>query len=230
MRIRLARWRALPGVEAIYLDKLEQLTANDRTPEFIGAPSAWNEAGGQAERWRGHYRRRASTPASWPEHPSFSSPDPLGKPYAAPPSPISGTRACEFQRRREPSARPSRNNKLIGADRFMATYDANSGLLPGEYTSARDDDGHGTHTSSTAVSNRGVQSSIFGISRGTVSGIARALADHVQGLWRNGLLWERLGCSDPEGHPGWRERDQLLDQRRREPLLRRGRAGIPRCL
>ena len=39
-------------------------------------------------------------------------------------------------------------------------------------TLARDDDGHGTHTASTAAGNAGVEASIYGISRGTISGIA----------------------------------------------------------
>ncbi len=38
--------------------------------------------------------------------------------------------------------------------------------------SARDDNGHGTHTSTTAAGNAGVDASIFGVPRGTISGIA----------------------------------------------------------
>ena len=54
----------------------------------------------------------------------------------------------------------------------MATYEALIGLKPGEFTIARDDNGHGTHTSSTSAGNRNVAASIFGVSRGTISGIA----------------------------------------------------------
>ena len=54
----------------------------------------------------------------------------------------------------------------------MSTYQAFIGLLPDEYTSARDDDGHGTHTSSTSAGNANVAASIFGVPRGTISGIA----------------------------------------------------------
>jgi hypothetical protein len=64
------------------------------------------------------------------------------------------------------------NHKLIGARRFMATYDAVVGLLPDEFPSARDDNGHGTHTASTAAGNGRVDASIFGVPRGRVSGIA----------------------------------------------------------
>ena len=64
------------------------------------------------------------------------------------------------------------NHKLIGARRFMATYDAVVGLLPDEFPSARDDNGHGTHTASTAAGNGRVEASIFGVPRGRVSGIA----------------------------------------------------------
>ena len=70
----------------------------------------------------------------WPEHPSFSDPDPSGKPYAAPTPAPDGSRACEFSGGSNPGPAFTCNNKLIGADRFMATYDAVIGLGPGEFT------------------------------------------------------------------------------------------------
>ena len=54
----------------------------------------------------------------------------------------------------------------------MSTYDALVGLLPSEYSTARDDNGHGSHTASTSAGNRGVAASIFGLARGVISGIA----------------------------------------------------------
>ncbi len=64
------------------------------------------------------------------------------------------------------------NDKLIGARQMLATYRALIGAEPFEYDSARDENGHGTHTASTAGGNAGVQASIFGIGRGVVSGVA----------------------------------------------------------
>jgi subtilisin family serine protease len=55
---------------------------------------------------------------------------------------------------------------------MLDTYRALIGATPEEYDSARDDGGHGTHTASTAAGNAGVAASIYGIPRGTVSGIA----------------------------------------------------------
>jgi subtilisin family serine protease len=160
----------LPGVAAVYPDELLQLET-DRTPQFIGAPTIWNNLGGQGSAGENVIVGVLDS-GVWPEHPSFSDPDPLGKPYPAPPPPISGTRQCEFSGGANPGPAFTCNNKLIGADRFMATYDALVGLIPGEFTTARDDNGHGTHTSSTSAGNRGVAASIFGVSRGTISGIA----------------------------------------------------------
>ena len=160
----------LPGVEAVYPDELLQLET-DTTPGFIGATSVWTSLGGQESAGEGVIVGVLDT-GVWPEHPSFSDPDPSGKAYTAPAPPLSGTRACEFTGGAHPGPAFACNNKLIAADRFMATYDALVGLIPGEFTTARDDNGHGTHTSSTSAGNAGVSASIFGISRGTVSGIA----------------------------------------------------------
>ena len=55
---------------------------------------------------------------------------------------------------------------------MLDTYRALIGAAPAEYDSARDDNGHGTHTASTAAGNANVVASMFGIPRGTVSGIA----------------------------------------------------------
>ncbi|MEK7788147.1 MAG: S8 family serine peptidase, partial [Chloroflexota bacterium] len=160
----------LPGVEAVYLDELLQIET-DRSPAFIGAPTAWNDLGGQESAGEGVIVGVLDT-GIWPEHPSFSDPDPSGKPYAAPPPPPVGTRACQFGSVVPGDTVFTCNNKLIGARRSMATYQAFIPLLPGEFLSARDDNGHGTHTASTAAGNAGVAASIFGVSRGTISGIA----------------------------------------------------------
>jgi subtilisin family serine protease len=162
---------SLPGVEAVYADELQQLTT-DNSPQFIGAPTARSQLGGQESAGEGVIVGILDT-GIWPEHPSFSDPDPSGKPYAAPPPAPSGNpRACEFGSAVTGDEPFACNNKLIGAHRFMATYDVALGTGPGEFLSARDDDGHGTHTSSTSAGNANVPASIFGVSRGTVSGIA----------------------------------------------------------
>lgn len=160
----------LKGVVAVYPDELRK-TDTDNSPQFIGAPAVWNQLGGQESSGEGVVIGVLDT-GIWPEHPSFSDPDPSGKPYA-PLASWHGT-ACDFGKPGSTlgDAPFTCNNKLVGAARFMATYEAVIGLLPEEYRSARDDDGHGTHTSSTSGGNAGVQASIFGIPRGTISGIA----------------------------------------------------------
>lgn len=88
----------------------------------------------------------------WPEHPSFRD---TGLPAPA------GTYGCQFGDGTDVlNLGPTFacNKKLIGAYAFTNTYMAVIGTTPGEYCnnitgrcSARDPDGHGTHTSSTAA-------------------------------------------------------------------------------
>ena len=167
----VAKVAADPAVEAVFVDRLEQ-PQTEVTPQFIGAPAAWAQAGGQENAGEGAIVGVLDT-GIWPEHPSLSDPDPSGKAYTAPRPTTNGVaRKCQFGGPTAGDAPFTCNNKLIGAYRFMSTYAAVVGLEPGEFTTARDDDGHGTHTATTAAGNAGVAASIFGVPRGVVSGIA----------------------------------------------------------
>lgn len=103
----------------------------------------------------------------WPEHPSFADDGSYASPpVSAPP--------CEFGNigHNANDAAFTCNNKLVGARQMLTTYRALIGADPDEFDSARDDDGHGTHTASTAAGNAEVEASVLGTSRGIVSGIA----------------------------------------------------------
>jgi subtilisin family serine protease len=79
------------------------------------------------------------------------------------------------------------NNKLLGGRQILATYKLVYGLTPEEFDSARDDDGHGTHTASTAAGNVGIEAAVLGIPRGSIAGIApRARIIAYKGLGAEG--------------------------------------------
>jgi hypothetical protein len=167
---KLDRLARVANVQAVLPDELQQIETY-RSPEFIGAATTWEQLGGQASAGEGVVVGILDS-GIWPEHPSFSDPDPLGNPYPAPPADWTGT-ACEFGATGGPADAPFEcNNKLIGADRFMATYETFAGLEDYEYRSARDDDGHGTHTASTAAGNAGAPAEVGVLDFGTFSGVA----------------------------------------------------------
>lgn len=160
--------RALPGVVRVYADTIEH-PDTDQTPAFIGAKSVWGKLGGQGNAGEGVIVGIIDT-GVWPEHPSLADPDPAGKPYTVPP----GTRQCQFSGGTNPGAAFTCNGKLIGAYRFMAAYEA-CGSCPkplDDFSTARDGEGHGTHTATTAAGNGVVLANAFGVARGKVSGIA----------------------------------------------------------
>ena len=75
------------------------------------------------------------------------------------------------------------NNKLIGARYFIAGAENSGPIDAGEIRSARDVDGHGTHTATIAAGNR-VQASIFGTLVGGIEGIApRARVAVYKACW-----------------------------------------------
>jgi subtilisin family serine protease len=169
---------SMNGVKQVYLDELVELDT-DESPAFVGAPVLWEAVGGQEVAGEGIVVGLIDS-GIWPEHPSFSDPDPSGKPYAAPPfvpghnGVLGGRSTCDFGNTAwNPNDAPfDCNNKLIGAYRFQDTADSLDRLTAAEFKSARDSDGHGTHTASTAAGNAGVEASILGTSFGAVSGIA----------------------------------------------------------
>lgn len=168
------------GVQAVYLDELLQ-PDTEASPGFIGATTIWAQMGGQGNGGEGVTVGILDT-GIWPEHPSFSDPDPFGEPYAAP-AVLPGSNGfgagparstCDFGNtaHNPDDVAFTCNNKLIGAYEFLDTFELINNFAANEFDSARDDDGHGTHTASTSAGNGGVAASIFGVARGTVSGIA----------------------------------------------------------
>lgn len=107
----------------------------------------------------------------WPEHPSLA---PRPDLPARPALDESGRSACAFGNTawNPADAAFTCNTKLVGAREFLDSYTVGTGLARDEFDSARDDDGHGTHTSTTAAGNADVRASILGADRGVVSGIA----------------------------------------------------------
>jgi subtilisin family serine protease len=164
----IAKVLTLPGVAAVQPDVMAH-PLTDSSPAFIGAPTLWDQEGGQANAGKGLIFGSLDT-GIWPEHPSFADNGTLG----APPAKTDGTpRACVFgDNPITPAADAfACNNKLVGGQPFLDTYNAAVG---GEAypDSARDSDGHGTHTASTTAGDAGVTANPLGIDRGVISGIA----------------------------------------------------------
>lgn len=160
----------VPGVAAVQYDNVAQPTAND-SPIFVGATQVWPSLGGSITAGQGVKVGVIDT-GIWPEHPMFAD---LGIPYPG------GTYGCEFGDGIDPDfgADFTCTDKLIGAYAFTDTYLANNGAEDGEFCndadtecSARDSDGHGTHTTSTAAGSPVASAVLLGVDRGPISGIA----------------------------------------------------------
>jgi subtilisin family serine protease len=79
---------------------------------------------------------------------------------------------------------------------MLATYRVLVGAAPDEFNSARDDNGHGSHTASTAAGNAGVAATLHGRPAGTISGIApRAHIIAYKGLGNGGGFTSDLAAA-----------------------------------
>ena len=166
---QIGRLLRVPGVVAVQRDNLEQ-PQTSVTPQFLGAHDVWRSLGGQNVAGENVIVGVLDT-GVWPENPGFRDPGI---------DPAPGDYQCEFgdgSRLLGPTFEC--NDKLIGAHAMLRTYMRFIGALPGEFCdnrtlecSARDADGHGTHTSTTAAGSPVDSAPIFGIERGPISGIA----------------------------------------------------------
>ncbi len=156
-------------------------TISSDTTKFVGANKVWPSLGGPVKAGQGVIVGVLDT-GIWPEHPSLKD---LG---LAKPGPAGKTWACQFGDGTDAllGLAFTCNNKLIGSYAFLDTNLSINGALPGEYCdlnlvsaahpsgtcSARDSDGHGTHTSTTAAGDPVANVPLLGVDRGPISGIA----------------------------------------------------------
>jgi hypothetical protein len=163
----VSRILALPGVVAVQADTLNQ-PLTDASPEFLDAPPVYHELGSTADAGEGVIYGNLDT-GVWPEHPSFAD---LGN-LSAPP----GSYDCNFgDNPLTPADDPfTCNHKLIGGVWETQTYDAVYGGTPDAdpYAgTARDGEGHGTHTASTSAGNIVDSVPVLGVDRGPIHGLA----------------------------------------------------------
>ena len=161
---------SVDGVVAVQRDQLNR-PLTEVSPTFVGATAAWGGLGGSTKAGEGVIVGVLDT-GIWPQHPSFND-NGINHP--------GGTYACEFGNGLDPQlgAPFTCNDKLVGAYAFTDTYMAIVGAEPGEYCnnvtdvcSARDANGHGTHTASTAAGSAVSNVNLLGVNRGNISGIA----------------------------------------------------------
>lgn len=178
----------MPGVLAVTKDEIRKLDTAS-TPSFLGLTG---NGGFWATKAKGENVVIGIVDSGiWPEHPSFS--DRTG-------SNGNGSLDGKLDYRQIPGwngkCTPGEaftasdcNQKLIGAQFFNAGFGGNAGIkeaFPYEFNSARDADGHGSHTASTAGGNANVTATGPAAVFGSVNGIApRARISAYKVCWGN---------------------------------------------
>jgi subtilisin family serine protease len=170
---KISRLLRVPGVVAVQRDRLNKLQAVEEPWQFVGAEAVWPSLGGLPNAGSNVTVADLDT-GIWPENPMLADNGTI-------PAPTGGPYACDFGDGVNPLYGPdfTCNDKLVGAYVFLNTYLANIGAAPDEFCvaaggpcSARDSEGHGTHTATTAAGDYVDHAPIFGIDRGPTSGIA----------------------------------------------------------
>lgn len=150
-----------PGIISVLPEVIYKLHTT-RTPQFLGlgkGPSLFSASNSASEVIVG-----VLDTGVWPELKSFDDTG-LGS------VPSSWKGECEVGKNFNSS---SCNRKLIGARFFSKGYEAAFGPIDDatESRSPRDDDGHGTHTATTAAGSAVPGASLFGYASGTARGMA----------------------------------------------------------
>jgi subtilisin family serine protease len=171
---QISKLLKVPGVVAVQRDRLNKLQAVQEPWQFVGADAVWPSLGGLPNAGSNVIVADLDS-GIWPENPMLADNGTI-------PAPAGGPFACQFGDGVNPAYGPAFtcNDKLIGAHVDLATYLAVIGSEgPEEFClsvtgpcSARDSEGHGSHTATTAAGDYVNTAPIFGIDRGPTSGIA----------------------------------------------------------
>lgn len=169
-----------PEVISVLPDRLRQLHTT-RSPHFLGLSST-NPAGLLSESDSGsNVVIGILDTGIWPERRSFHD-DGLG------PIPSSWRGECVEG---ENFTKAHCNKKIIGARYFVDGYEGRRGRIntSDEVRSARDTNGHGTHTASTAAGRAVRNASLFGYAAGVAVGVAPKARIAVYKIcWQNGCM------------------------------------------
>ncbi|KAA8543068.1 hypothetical protein F0562_021437 [Nyssa sinensis] len=169
-----------PGILAVLPDRVRQIHTT-RSPQFLGI-SASNPTSLLTESDFGsNIIIGVLDTGIWPERRSFHD-EGLG------PVPSHWKGQCMEG---EKFSKRLCNKKIIGARYFTAGYEASTGAInnTADIKSARDNDGHGTHTASTAAGRRVGNASLFGFAKGVAVGIApKARIAVYKVCWKSGCL------------------------------------------
>jgi len=170
--VQAANLRKSKSVLNVWQDRLLPLDTNN-SPRFLGLNNPQNGLRGALGLTGEDVIIGVIDSGIIQEHPSFA-----GDNFGPPPAHWAGI--CQAGQRWSTS---DCNNKLIGARWFAAGFTSAGDLAEGEFVSARDADGHGTHTASTAGGNR-TQASLNGTEIAPVSGMAyRARIAAYKACW-----------------------------------------------
>jgi hypothetical protein len=177
----------LQGVLSVEPDQAQQMDTIT-TPDFLGltgADGTWSKLGGTDKAGEGLIIGDIDT-GIWPENPEFSDRTGTG------PNGQSGKLGYQqipgWHGKCTPGeafAASDCNQKLIGAQYFVEGHGIDT-VIPEEYLSPRDFDGHGSHTASTVAGNNGTQVSgdLPAALKGKASGMApRARIAAYKACW-----------------------------------------------
>ncbi|MER6978102.1 S8 family serine peptidase [Streptomyces carpinensis] len=179
-----AQLRAMPDAVAVTEDR-KVTTQTSSTSAFLGLDKPgglWDQLAGPEDAGEDLVIGVIDS-GVWPDSQSFANPDVSGKAYA-PFTDFHGT--CDLATDGSWDEGDC-NGKIVAARHFDEAWGGDAGIksqMPWEFLSARDYNGHGTHTSSTSGGDHGVAAtgptSIFG----AITGMApRARIASYKALW-----------------------------------------------
>ncbi|XVE77027.1 hypothetical protein DITRI_Ditri13aG0029000 [Diplodiscus trichospermus] len=158
---QLESLKKIDGFVSAIPDKMVSLHTT-RSPQFLGlrgSKGLWHSSAGL----HSDVIIGVVDTGIWPEHVSFQD-------HGMPPVPAKWKGNCEKGTKFSPS---NCNRKLIGARSFYRGYLAHGGKIneTEDYLSARDSNGHGTHTASTAAGNLVENANLFRLANGSAAGM-----------------------------------------------------------